>query len=184
MINWQKITPANGNLIGEAGALPADLQGLAEESLSDLDWTDEALGYRGYGYVPVIDLNAAKAEKRAALTRRREVVFQAGWTYDFETAGPHGLDLRNADDKANWTLLLIKTGKMIEAGAGAAPIKIRTAANASITVPATAANAAMVAFLGWGEAVLAHKWALDEAIDDAADVGALAGIDIEAAWPS
>lgn len=184
MINWQKIDRDNATEIGEPGPLPADLDGLAEADLADLDWTDDSLGYRGFGFVPLVDLDAAKVEKRRELARQRDTTFQGGWTHDFATAGTHTLDLRNADDKANWTLLLIKTGKMVDAGAGAAPIKIRTAANVSITVPASEANAAMVAFLGWGEAVLAHKWSLDEAIDAAADVAALAAIDIEAGWPS
>ncbi len=35
--------------------LPADLQGLAAESLADLSWTDASLGYHGFGYWPVVD---------------------------------------------------------------------------------------------------------------------------------
>ena len=35
--------------------LPADLQGLASESLADLSWTDASLGYHGFGYWPVVD---------------------------------------------------------------------------------------------------------------------------------
>ncbi len=62
MINWQKITPADGNLVGEPGPLPADLRGLADESLADLDWTDVVLGYRGLGFIPVIDLTDLRAE--------------------------------------------------------------------------------------------------------------------------
>ena len=187
MINWQKIDLDDATEIGAPGPLPADLDGLAAESLADLDWTDEALGYRGFGFVPVVDLEAAKAEKRGELTRQRDAIFQGGWTHDFGEAGVHTLDLRNADDKTNWTLLLIKTGKMVEGGAGAAPIKIRTAATnpgVSIVVPASEANAAMVAFLGWGEGVLARKWALEEAIDAAAGPTELDAIDIESGWPS
>lgn len=33
--------------------LPADLQGLAAESLRDLSWSDPALGYHGCGYWPI-----------------------------------------------------------------------------------------------------------------------------------
>lgn len=33
--------------------VPADLQGLATESLQDLSWTDPALGYHGFGYWPI-----------------------------------------------------------------------------------------------------------------------------------
>ena len=62
MINWQKKTLSGGAEIGEPAALPLDLQGLSESSLADLDWTDAALGYRGFGYVPVIDLTDLRAE--------------------------------------------------------------------------------------------------------------------------
>lgn len=184
LVKWQKTAVADGGSVGEPGQLPHDLEGLAEGSLADLGWTAEELGYHGFGFVAVIDLVAAKVEKRADLTRRRDAVLAGGWSHDFGADGVHTLDLRNADDKANWTLLLIKTQGMIAASAGAAPITIRTAANVSIVVTATEANAAMVAFLGWGEAVLAHKWALDEQIDAAADTAALAAVDIEAGWPS
>ncbi|MBD3762475.1 hypothetical protein [Rhizorhabdus sp.] len=129
------------------------------------------------------DLAEVKDELRAMLTRQRDTILQGGWTHDFGVAGVHTLDLRHADDKANWTLLLIKTQGMIAAGGGGAMITIRTAANASINVTATEANAAMVAFLGWGEAVLAHKWNLDEEIAEA-DLAALGAIDVEAGWPS
>lgn len=52
MIAYQKRQlPADD--IGEPGDLPAELQGLADISLADLIWTDEALGYHGFGYFPV-----------------------------------------------------------------------------------------------------------------------------------
>lgn len=183
MIIWQKRKLSDDSDVGQAGALPADLQGLATETLTDLEWTAEELGYRGFGFVPVVDIAAAKDEKRAALARQRNAIFRSGWTHDFGAAGTHTLDLRNADDKANWTLLLIKTQGMIAANAGASPTTIRTAANETASVTAAQANATMVAFLGWGEAVLAHKWALEEAINEAADIAALDAVDIEAGWP-
>lgn len=40
--------------VGEPGPLPADLVGLADESLADLDWTYAPLGYRGFGFFPVL----------------------------------------------------------------------------------------------------------------------------------
>ncbi len=129
------------------------------------------------------ELDGAKAAKRAALTDQRDAVLQSGWTHDFGEAGTHTLDLRNADDKVNWTLLLIETQGMIAAGGGDTPVEIRTAANVSIFVTASVANAAMVSFLGWGKAALAYKWALDEAIQSAADFAALDAIDIGAGWP-
>lgn len=128
-------------------------------------------------------LGDLKAEKRAAVKEAQTSRFAAGWSHDFGSAGTHRLDLRGADDKANWTLLLIKTQAMIGAGAGAAPISIRTADDAQITVPASTANAAMGQFLAWGEAMLKAKWDHDDAIASASDEAALAAIDVEAGWP-
>lgn len=130
-----------------------------------------------------ITLDDAKAAKRSQVKAKREAAFRAGWVHDFGDAGTHTLDLRHADDKTNWTLLLIKTSGMIAADLGAETVTIRTAANESIEISATDANAAMTAFLAWGEAVLAKKWALDEAIAAAEDGEALAAVDIEADWP-
>lgn len=128
------------------------------------------------------DLDVAKAAKKELVKDHQAALFQAGWTHEF-SVGTHTLDLRNADDKANWHLLLSKTDKMIAAGAGAAPVKLRTAANATIEIAASEANAAMTAFLSWGEDMLSAKWAVDEEIDQAADHAALAAIDITVGWP-
>lgn len=130
-----------------------------------------------------LGLEELKAVRRADVKARQEALFLAGWTYDFAAAGTHTLDLRNADDKSNWTLLLIKTQGMVAAGAGAMPVEIRTASNVKIAVPAAEANAALLEFLAWGEAMLKAKWDLDDAIEAAVDEAALAVIDVGAGWP-
>jgi len=131
------------------------------------------------------ELDEAKAAKRAAITDRYIEHVRAGWTHDFGAAGIHTLDLRpEKDDKANWTLLLLKTDGMIKAGGGALPVKIRTAANVSIEVTAAEANAAMIAFLAWGEAGLDYKWELDDLAVATQSFADLEAIDIEAGWPS
>lgn len=71
MIKWQKITIADGAAVAALGALPPDLQGLSEESLADLDWTAEELGYRGFGYLAVVDLTELRAQALARLAARR-----------------------------------------------------------------------------------------------------------------
>lgn len=38
--------------VGSLGPLPADLVGLADADLANLDWTDPSLGYRGDGFFP------------------------------------------------------------------------------------------------------------------------------------
>lgn len=132
----------------------------------------------------ILPLPALKADKKEAVKAAQAATFLAGWSHDFGAAGVHALDVRNPDDKANWTLLLIKTQAMIAAGAGAAPVEIRTAANVTIQITATEANAAMVAFLAWGEAMLRRKWEFDALVDAVATLEDLAAIDLEAGWPA
>lgn len=47
-----KVNLSDGSL-SEPGALPAELTGLNAESLRDLSWTDPALGFHDYSYLPV-----------------------------------------------------------------------------------------------------------------------------------
>ena len=53
MILHQKIDLATSEPIGEPALLPLELVGLGDESLADLNWVDEALGYQGFGFLPV-----------------------------------------------------------------------------------------------------------------------------------
>lgn len=53
MTTYQKRLLAGSVDQGEPGPLPADLVGLNDNSLANLDWTYEPLGYRGYGFFPV-----------------------------------------------------------------------------------------------------------------------------------
>lgn len=166
--------------IAEADADFAAEQGWVEAAVGvAVGWTHDGEDFAA----PVIPLDDAKAAKKVAIKAHQAVLFAAGWTHDFGAPGVHTLDLRGADDKGNWTLLLIKTQGMIAAGGGAMPVRIRTAANATIEVTATIANAAMVQFLAWGEAMLSNKWDLDEAVDAAATTNDVDGIDETAGWP-
>lgn len=140
--------------------------------------------YDGQFTAPIVPLDDVKAAKKAEIKAVQTGRFAAGWTHDFGAAGVHTLDLRpGTNDKSNWTLLLIKTQGMIGAGFGAAPVSLRTAADELITITANEANAAMTAFLAWGEALLSHKWELDDAVDAAANTQAVAAIDAGAGWP-
>lgn len=55
MPDYQKRELAGMVDVGSPGPLPADLQGLADESLADLDWTYEPLGYHGFGFFPITE---------------------------------------------------------------------------------------------------------------------------------
>lgn len=49
---YQRKHLADMSAVGEPGPLPADLDGLADGDLANLDWTDAFLGYRGDGFFP------------------------------------------------------------------------------------------------------------------------------------
>ena len=50
-MDYQRKDLATDTPIGPPGPLPAELVGLAAESLADLSWADPALGYEGQGFV-------------------------------------------------------------------------------------------------------------------------------------
>ena len=133
--------------------------------------------------LPLPTIAARKLSMLDAVRSAQEGHRLAGWEHDFGEAGVHRLDLRDAEDKTNWSLLLTRTDRMIAAGAGSATVKIRTAGNEQIPVPASVANAAMLAFLAWGEELLSRKWDLDDAISAAGSHAALDLIDPSAGWP-
>lgn len=116
--------------------------------------------------------------KLQEVKQNQVAAFNNGFTFDFGLQGIHVLDMRNADDKANWTSLLIKTQTMISIGMADNTVTIRTASNKSLIVPVNIANQAMTAMLSWGESLLNKKWALDDAIKNSTDMEALVAIDV------
>lgn len=55
MTYYQRLHVSDQTPIGDPGPLPAELDGLAPESLVDLSWVDSALGYAGQGFVVAPD---------------------------------------------------------------------------------------------------------------------------------
>jgi hypothetical protein len=130
----------------------------------------------------VVPLEVRKARKLEQVKVKQAEAFLAGWTHDFgPEVGTHTLDLRDADDKGNWTLLLIETQGMIATGEGENLVRIRTSTNEEIFIPATQAFMTMRQFLAWGKAVFARKWDLDKQITEATDE-MLDTLDLET-WP-
>jgi hypothetical protein len=54
-MKYQRFRLSTLQNIGPVRPLPAELVGLADESLSDLSWADPALGYGDFGFSPVPD---------------------------------------------------------------------------------------------------------------------------------
>lgn len=131
------------------------------------------------------DLDALKAEKRAALAAEYQSRIQS-FPWDF--GAPFGvlhLQLRDVTDQANWLTLQGKAMLAISAGQGdSALLPIRTEENVTVPVTATVAAQVMDALSTFGGTMLAHRWALQDAIMAAEDEEALAAIDITAGWPA
>lgn len=79
MLLHQKIDLATSEPIGDPATLPAELQGLADVSLANLDWLDQALGYQGVGFLPV-----EVPEPRPSPDRRAKIDFWRLFTPDEE----------------------------------------------------------------------------------------------------
>src|SRR5438067_13868736 len=150
--------------------------------MSKLLVVDCSTGEETWIDTPDPSLDVVKDSFFTSIKQKRDEVLAGGWTNDFGTAGIHTLDLRDSDDKVNWTLLLIKTQAMITAGAGSIQVEIRTSSNESIFIPASDANTAMQSFLAWGQGVLKRKWDLDNQVTAAQSVDDLNLINIEEGW--
>jgi len=134
--------------------------------------------------ITAAEFEEARAAARDRVREQFAAVTRAGFAYDFGVAiGTRRLDMRNADDKGNWTLLLLKCQGMIAAGAGAATVQIRAQDNSTFEVSAADAATAMQAMLGWGGDIYTRKWALDDEIAGASSSDELAAIDVAAGWP-
>jgi hypothetical protein len=128
-----------------------------------------------------VSLTEQKAIKASAIKGRFQTVMLGGYQHNFGgSAGIRTLDMRDADDKANWTLLLIKCQGLIAQGLGANAVTIRGQNNETFTVSANTAFAGLQAMLAWGEAAFSRKWALEAQIAASSDPES---IDIEADWP-
>jgi hypothetical protein len=129
-------------------------------------------------------LEALRDQANAAVNAKREAVFAAGFLVSGGALDGQHLQLRNADDKANWLIVDKNARAAVAAGAGDAPlIPIRTLENQTVTVTPNQALAVLAALESWGGAVMAHSWTLKDAITAAADEASLAAIDLDAGWP-
>lgn len=132
------------------------------------------------------DLDALKAQKLSALSDEYQSRIQSfPWDFGAEYGVLH-LQLRDVTDQANWMLSSQKADLAVAAGLGAEnlPPGIRTQENITVPVTASQAKDALDALANFGASMMAHKWALKDAINAAEDQAALEAIDIEAGWPA
>lgn len=130
------------------------------------------------------DLDALKAQKLAALSAEYQSRVQSfPWHFGGEYGVLH-LQLRDVTDQANWLTLQGKAAAAVASGNGESEVlAIRTEENVTVPVTASVAAEIMDALSAFGGAMLAHKWALKDAISAASDHAELDAIDITTGWP-
>jgi hypothetical protein len=123
------------------------------------------------------------AELRAARLAAVEAWLQrallAGYAPTLPAFAGQRLQMRDADDKANWLTSLISYSAAVAEGHGdVIDASFRTAANATITVSYLEGRDILLAMAAWGRALLAHSWTLKDRIATGTDV------EIEDGWPA
>lgn len=135
--------------------------------------------------LPAPTLGELRDQANAAVNAKREAVFAAGFPVSGGALDGQHLQLRNADDKANWLIVDKNARLAVAAGAGDVPlIPVRTLENQTITVTPNQALAVLADLEAWGQAVLARSWALKDQNDAATEAGDLVGpAELETGWP-
>ena len=184
---YQRISITSSQPIGESGQLPAELVGLADESLADLpaaldpcpvEWLDTGF----LPVEPVIPLEDLKAAARSQVYTRRDALRAAGFDHDFgDERGIHHIGT-TPSDMEGWDEVTMGANALVALGQGNAEFSIDTN-----TGPTT------ITALEW-QAVLAHasivrqpiwqrSFTLIAEINAAAKADALAAIDLDSGWP-
>lgn len=141
--------------------------------------------YDGSSFLPpLLPLDQRKADRAAAVNRKRDALLSGGYTHDFGAAGVHVLQTRDADDRINWLTSQAAYQAAVASGLGGElGAEFRTAGNQRITLTFLEGLNVLLAMAAWGKAVFGRSWDLKDAIAAAADDAALDAIDIEAGWP-
>jgi len=178
MIKWQKKRLSDGADIGPPGELPPDLVGLSETSLAALDWTSEALGYRGFGFVPVVDMASAKTDKLELLQAKRDAVIDGGCAVP--GVGTFYTDLKglvNVNGAVTGAILATMAGQPFE-------VRFKLMDGSRVTLDGAGVMAVGPLVLLKVAAAHSHAQDLEDEIESAADIAALEAIDIESGWPA
>lgn len=132
-----------------------------------------------------VTLDEKRAAKNAAVNAKREGVFEAGYPVaSGPLAGQH-LQLRSADDKANWLIAEKNARAAIAAGAGdVAMIPTRTLENNTVVLTPNQTVAVLAGLETWGVQVMGRSWVLKDQNDAATDADGLVDeATLAAGWP-
>ena len=134
---------------------------------------------------PEPTLDDLRATANAAVNAKREAVFEAGYPVaSGPLAGQH-LQLRSADDKANWLIAEKNARADIAAGAGDVElIPTRTLENNTVALTPNQTVAVLAGLEAWGVQVMGRSWVLKDHNDAATDVaGLIDGEMLASGWP-
>ncbi|SFV31374.1 hypothetical protein SAMN05216456_1321 [Devosia crocina] len=134
--------------------------------------------------------HALQGAQSRAIERIKSVgarLMSEGFAYDFGgEVGVQHLQLRDADDKANWLTAKDKMRDAIAAGYGDAPVApMRTAENNTPLVTPNQGVVILSALSNWAEQMFATSWAKQDAIRSATDISTFKALEasIEEGWP-
>lgn len=134
---------------------------------------------------PEPTLDDLRATANAAVNAKREAVFEAGYPVASGPLVGQHLQLRSADDKANWLIAEKNARAAIAAGAGdAALIPTRTLENNTVVLTPNQTVAVLAGLEAWGIEVMGRSWVLKDHNDAATDVaGLIDGEMLASGWP-
>lgn len=159
-------------------AIVLDLWPRADVEALGLVWTDPP-------QPPEPTLDDLRATANAAVNAKREAVFEAGYPVaSGPLAGQH-LQLRSADDKANWLIAEKNARAAIAAGAGDVEmIPTRTLENNTVVLTPNQTVAVLTGLETWGVQVMGRSWVLKDQNDAATDAdGLVDDATLAAGWP-
>lgn len=177
--------PIVDRIVADSEAVPEAPEGQAyleggEDAVISGTW-DEVSGDIS---TPPMSLEDARAQKLAAIHASFKTRMDAGYPVPGTS---ETLQVRSADDKANWLTLKDAAQDAIDDGRGDDPCQPppRTTSNGSVPCTWNEAKALMIATRTWGGTMMATFWTLKDMADAAPDRAALDAIDPEAPgiWP-
>lgn len=130
-------------------------------------------------------LDGLRATANAAVNAKREAVFEAGYPVSSGPLAGQHLQLRSADDKANWLIAEKNARAAIAAGAGdVAMIPTRTLENNTVVLTPNQTVAVLAGLETWGVQVMGRSWVLKDQNDAATDADGLVDeATLAAGWP-
>lgn len=179
-LNGEALAPSRPFQIGEI-QYPSNVLGLwprADLEALGLVWVDPP-------HAPEPTLDDLRGTANAAVNAKREAVFEAGYPVaSGPLAGQH-LQLRSADDKANWLIAEKNARAAIAAGAGdVAMIPTRTLENNTVVLTPNQTVAVLAGLETWGVQVMGRSWVLKDQNDAATDADGLVDeTTLAAGWP-